>query len=265
MDLEQFKKSFLEKGYGVISQFIDKDDLETLRARCAQIVVDEKEHTIRPTSLLKDDTLTSIIFSKKFLQVIDILPLEYRHFLPNFTVRQNLYVNWHTDDRHAKPDDGLSPALLQCNIYFQDNSSEHGGGIDVACGTQHFSVSEKLQKIEKEDFDYETVGTKSGDLLIFDYRVIHRSTMPKEKPKVDERLALQWTVGADLDRSIGFLEYLMRRQQERLHPSDFGDKRALAYFFDAANVRFPESFMTDTETFIRKSNIFIPECGELVA
>lgn len=247
-----------EKGFAVIPNFLSKAEVEFARNECETLIAQEKELTLKPTTLLKNKFLSNIIFSPNFKNYLSNLSQEYKFFLPNFTVRKNLYIGWHTDDEFVDLDEGSFPGVLQCNIYLQDNSKEYGGGIDIAVGTHKFSKNKKKNLIKTNGFLSEVTSTQAGDLLIFDYRVIHRSTMPTVCVREESRLALQWTVCKSFKRAEMFTKYLVKRQKEKLHLSDFTDTRSIAYFFDAANVNYPTSFLPDIQKIIEREKIIIP-------
>lgn len=257
-------KEFKKLGYLVVPNFINQEQVKALR-KVSEVLLDrENESTLKPTTFLKNSLFTNIIFSVDFKNVINQLSSEYRYFLPNFTIRRNLYIGWHTDDEFVEADEAETPGVLQCNIYLQSNALQTGGGIDVAPGTHQLSQREKKSLIGNENsFFYNTVETNPGDLLIFDYRAIHRSSIAAENSRMDARLALQWTVCKSPDKASMFMQYLIRRQQEKLHLSDFTDKRALGYFFDAVNVIYPDSFDVETQNAITGSNIVVPSFSEM--
>lgn len=258
-------KEHLENfGYLVVPNFISQETVKLLRQESELLLSQEKDATLKPTSLLKNQTMTSVIFSTDFTDVLNSLSDKYKYFLPNFTVRRNLYIGWHTDDEFVEPDQEILPGVLQCNIYLQDNLKETGGGIDIARGTHLLSKNEKKLLINNNSVPFEAAKTKAGDLLIFDYRVIHRSSIPiVPVNNLNSRLALQWTVSLSQDKAHSFMKYLLRRQQEKLHLSDFTDQRALGYFFDAVNVAYPTSFDVPTRNAISLSSITVPTFAEI--
>lgn len=262
------RNSFLEKGYCIAKNFIDADKIENLRIKCDKLLDNEQDATLKSTTFLKDQELSYLLFCDQSKEILNSLSSGYKYFLPNFTIRRNLYVDWHSDDAFISPDTNDLPGVLQCNIYLQDNCANYGGGIDIAIGTQTLNSVIKKEKIsedieDKNRLSYETSKTKAGDFLIFDYRVIHRSTIPKISPRAGSRLAIQWTVCNSLERAQEFVAYLVRRQKERLHLSDFTDKRAIAYFFDAINVSFPSSFLKESRDLLQKNGLLVPSVESL--
>ena len=210
-------QTFKEIGYLTVPNFIDKGQVNSLRDIGESLLGKQNDFTLKPTSFLKDPILSSIIFNQNFIRVLDDLSQEYRFFLPNFTVRKSLYIGWHTDDEFVEVDKDELPGVLQCNIYLQDNTGKNGGGIDIFPGSHRLEKIKKKALIEENKINCETVKTQAGDLLIFDYRVIHRSSIADTKNNLKSRLALQWTVCKSEKRASTFMQYLARRQQERLH------------------------------------------------
>ncbi|MBA2649651.1 MAG: phytanoyl-CoA dioxygenase family protein [Legionella sp.] len=250
---------FQENGYLIVKDFISKNCISDIRDESEKLLFEENSSTLMPTSLLKSTLLSNIIFSSSFIQILNKLSVKYFHFLPNFTIRKDLYVGWHSDDAFVDADTAELPGVLQCNIYLQDNCPNHGGGIDIAPGTHRFTQQKKELLVKAESFEYTTTPLSAGDLLIFDYRVLHRSTMPLIKPRPGSRLALQWTVCKSHEHAEKFISYFIRRQQEKLHLSDFTNNRALAYLNDLQNVHFPYTFLDSTQNNIIRTGVKIYE------
>ncbi len=255
----EVKKFFLENGYVIIPHFIDKSNVEKIRYISNQELEKEKQCTLKPTTLLQNADLADVIFSTKFNDIVTKIDSGYLHYVPNYTVRKDLVINWHFDDEFVSPDEGDLPGIIQCNIYLQDNHKDFGGGIDVVPGSHTFSRDKRKELIQSGNyFDFTSVKSKKGDLLLFDYRIIHRSSMPSQ-PRSSSRMALQWTVARNSSRASEFMDYILRRTKEKLHLSDYTDKRALSYFFDAMNVKYDDSFLNKTCKHIKMHGLFIEQ------
>ncbi len=261
---------FQEKGYIVLSNFISNEVLTLIRTEIENLIIQDQGCALKPTTFLKSSLLSDTIFSAKFRKIVNQLSAGYRYFIPNFTARKNLIMGWHSDDEFSEPDSEPEidsetlPSVLQCNIFLQDNSSEFGGGIDVACGTHQMTLEAKKNLIRDDAIHFETAETKAGDLLIFDYRVVHRSTFPTIKPRDSARLTLEWTVCKNIESAREFTANLVAKQRKKLHLSDFTDQRSLGYFFDAANVSYPSSFLASSKQLIEKNMIVVPTVAEML-
>lgn len=258
--MNKYRQFFKDNGYLIIPSFIHENNVQFYRQEALKQLSIDGEATLRPTLFLQSLPLSQVIFSNAIKSIIGELSENYRYFLPNFTIRNNLYIGWHSDDEFVDNDTHDLPQVVQCNIYLQDNSREHGGGIDVYTGTHTLTKSKKKSLIENDQLLATTIQTKAGDLFLFDYRVLHRSTPPIHGPLVESRLAIQWTMCNSEQSSLSFTNYFLRRQRELLHLSDFTDKRATQYFLDVPNVTFPHSFLPETLKNIQRNNfsIFTP-------
>ncbi|WP_375331733.1 thiamine pyrophosphate-dependent enzyme [Candidatus Tisiphia endosymbiont of Temnostethus pusillus] len=225
-----YKNKLISDGYIVIPKFLSQIELEVARKKAESLLKTLGVNTLPPTNFLKKKELAKFIFSNKFSNVLQELSHRYKFSIPNFTIRKDICIGWHFDDEFVTSNEEKLPEILQCNIYLQDNCISYGGGIDVCKGSHNLSKELKRSKISSNVVDGETIYTKAGDLLIFDYRVIHRSTNPSVAPRDLSRIAIQWTIGKTLRSAKEFLAYLLRRQSEKLHLSDFTNKRALEYF-----------------------------------
>ena len=235
--------SFFEKnGYISVPHFLPSTQIEEVRREALARISEFDEATLRPSEFLKSENLTGFVFSRRLKEVLNAISLEYRFFIPNFTIRSNLYIDWHSDDEFVESEPQTLPEVLQCNIYLQENSEAYGGGIDLSVGTHRLSKEEKKAAVVRGTVPRTIMSTQAGDLLIFDYRVLHRSTFPREKPVGTPRLAIQWTVCRSVSAAKSFLSYLARRQCQTLHLSDYTKTRAVSYFKDIQKVRFPNSF-----------------------
>ncbi|CCD30200.1 conserved hypothetical protein [Candidatus Glomeribacter gigasporarum BEG34] len=236
-----------ETGFFLIQNFLQQNEIKALKDVAVRIFNVDGGSAVLPTIFLKENKLTEIFFHKRmrsFLQ--DIFGYMNRIYLyPNITIRNNLYVNWHTDDfflAENLQDEGALPEFYMFNVYLQDNSKERGGGIDVMSGTHHLGREKKDKIIScPAESTYYSIPSKSGDLIVFDYRIIHRGTIPTVDSNPD-RFALQWTVSTSDKWSSMYLAYLLSRGKQKIHLADFTPQRAKTFFEDISNVVYPDSF-----------------------
>ena len=150
MKKTNIKEFFQKNGYLTVENFLSSSLISTLREQALDKLQNNNEFTLRPTEFLKCNNFTQIIFSHKFKSILQTLSPEYRFYLPNFTIRNNLYIDWHTDDEYTTTDEEALPKILQCNIYLQDNSIEHGGGIDICLSSHKLSKEDKRKIISQK-------------------------------------------------------------------------------------------------------------------
>jgi|GEM_PF-6303660 len=260
----QHKRDFLlENGYVVFPGFLTSAASAAYKNRAIDALLQEDGHTLKPSTFRNMDEIGRIPFSTEVSSLLQELTQAPVTCYPNTTIRRDLYINWHCDDAFLGDfvieKERSLPEFLQCNIYLQPNSIEVGGGIDVCLGSQHLSHEDKRKKIAAGIDDFETVMTQAGDLLLFDYRVIHRSTQPKQPDNLAPRVAIQWTTSRSNQYAPMILAYFNKRRNEKLHLSDFTKQRALAYFNDMFELQYPESFPQDICDLIVKNRITMVE------
>src|SRR5260363_103896 len=87
-------------GFFLIQNFLQQNEIKALKDVAVRIFNVDGGSAVLPTIFLKENKLTESFFHKRmrsFLQ--DKFGYMYRIYLyPNITIRNNLYVNWHTDD-----------------------------------------------------------------------------------------------------------------------------------------------------------------------
>lgn len=230
-----------EQGYVMLPGVLDDVTLDDTRQAARRVLDAHGVDTMRPSDFLAEPALTHALFSPRVRTVIRQLfgPDQTVYLYPNFTIRNNLYINWHTDDffldAPLEAPDAL-PSLYMFNVYLQDNSTEAGGGLDVQAGTHRLSKPERRARASApgpapEHF----VASGAGDLVVFDYRVVHRGTMPSGVGRPD-RMALQWTLSTSDAVAGVYLSYLRARASRKLHISDFTQHRAQAFFDDLPRI-----------------------------
>ncbi len=256
----QHKRDFLlDNGYVVFPGFLSQTKSEEYKNRAIESLMNEDGHTLKPSTFRNMDEIGRIPFSAEVTSILRELTQTSVTCYPNTTIRRDLYINWHCDDAFLGDkviEQGRSlPEFLQCNIYLQPNSIEIGGGIDVCLGSQHLSHQEKREKIAGGIDDFTSVMTQAGDLLLFDYRVIHRSTQPAQPSNLGPRVAIQWTTSRTDKYAPLILEYFNKRRNEKLHLSDFTKQRALGYFNDMFEVQYPSLYPQEICDLINQNNI----------
>ncbi len=256
--LENLKK----QGFFIIPNVLSQNDVEALKDKAIHIFKIYGGGAIRPTIFLKEKLISKIFFQEKISNLLKEIfsDDEIIYLYPNITIRNNLYINWHTDDLFFKEkvqDENSLPEFYMFNIYLQDNSREAGGGLDVMPGTHRLNKEVKKEIILSADeaANY-SILSKAGDLIVFDYRVIHRGTMPITE-RNSHRLALQWTVSTSDKLANIYLTYLLSRVNKKIHISDFTQHRDKAFFEDIPKVNYPDSFNSEGIHFFKDRIKFI--------
>jgi ectoine hydroxylase-related dioxygenase (phytanoyl-CoA dioxygenase family) len=252
------KDKFEQLGYAVIPNVVDQQTIDLMREDHTDIIKDFDLKTLPQHLFLNKQSFIDNIVNKasKYLKTA----FDQNSFVlyPNFTVRESIYLSFHNDSYFMKEDDEKNldkPEFIQCAIYFQDNDENEGGGVTVVPET-HLLSREDRKKIThnvNNGGSGRIVKSKSGDLVIWDARLIHSSTKPLSNPK-EKKLALQWSVSRSDNYSDDFISYLSDRAKKKLHVSDFEAQRPLNFFIDMPNVSL-NSFPEDIQESLLEQNI----------
>ncbi|MEU8030371.1 phytanoyl-CoA dioxygenase family protein [Streptomyces sp. NPDC049099] len=230
-----------KKGYCVIEGYLDPEAVRSLREASENILSGTVGDTMPPSLFLENRELRNAFFSPKLEELVTDLHAKVGPLLlyPNFTVRKGLVVGWHIDDRMlSKPVDeaGDFPSILMFNVFLQDNDPVTGGGVDIVSLSHLFSREQREDLVNHHEYTTEdTVAGKAGDLVVFDYRCVHRGTHPQVPTDVP-RLALQWTFSVGDAVEQDYLRYLRARLTQKLHISDYTNHRAKNFFADLPHI-----------------------------
>ncbi|MBI3855480.1 MAG: phytanoyl-CoA dioxygenase family protein [Planctomycetes bacterium] len=168
-------------------------------------------------------------------------------YLPETVAHDSIRGHWHKDTSaqqkaghrfHWEPD----YLMVQSAIYFQDNTPEYGGGLDIIPGSylREDAFSSPLQRVtnrlRKKGLWPEVKGgapvpTKAGDLVFFHFRSDHRGTPAAVSPIPSEgrKLALFFAASRNNRHVRAYCDYIAGR-------ADYG------YLKDH---RYPESFLEE--------------------
>lgn len=238
---ENHFQALANKGYCVIENYLDPETVQRLRDASENILSPAVGDTMPPSLFLESPELREALFSPRLAEMVGDLNARVGPQLlyPNFTVRKGLVVGWHIDDRMLSRQvdkAGDFPSILMFNVFLQDNDPVHGGGVDIVSGAHHLSREQREELVSNHEYTTEdTVAGKAGDLVVFDYRDVHRGTHPQVSTDVP-RLALQWTFSVGDAVTQDYLRYLRARLTQKLHISDYTKHRAKNFFEDLAQI-----------------------------
>lgn len=215
--MNQYRKTFEEKGFVVIPGVIAKEKISQLRESYTKVLNEQELLTISPIEFLKHDVIAGAPFAKEVVEAINqTLGAEGFNIYPDFTVRQSLYIPWHTDTSFlsdAEAHASKQADFVQCSIYLQDNNWDTGGGLEVISGSHLDKNVNRKRPQDSESFSCEQGGelaaSKAGDLVLWDSRVVHRSILNKEPDQ--PKLAVQWTISKTHCYSQNFIGYIQAR------------------------------------------------------
>jgi hypothetical protein len=155
-------------------------------------------------------------------------------YLPEVAIHDSGYGGWHKDTTsqeaaglrfHLEPD----YRMIQCAIYLQDNDPTYAGGLDVAPGshrrrdrivspptgptTRFLNRVRYRLKTWDDNARRETLATRAGDVVCFDYRLDHRATPPKVRPVPASlrKLAIFMAASANNRHVRTYVDYIKSR------------------------------------------------------
>jgi hypothetical protein len=243
-------KQFQSDGYLIVPKIFSEADMLTCRniflssfnSKLWEIAPNSSPNIINNIYLFFPE-LINIIFSSKFIEAIKDILGQDAVLIPECSIHRNRFIHWHKDtsiqelEKETSHKDYNFP-LIQAAIYFQDNSV-HGGGLTVLPGThmkqdrfKHMlstTVFNKLfhgilKKMEISAFDKAEMSkekidlpTKIGDLLLFDVRIDHRSSLPEKKcldqNTSKDKLAIFNTFGNDNIVTRKYFDFMKQRTE----------------------------------------------------
>ena len=260
--------SYESNGFVIIRGVLSRTEVKELR----EFLLEKSELHGNKRRLLPGQTLLypeiyRIQFRDKVIENLKSIIGPGLCYLPELHVQVNMFgfPGWHTDSASEMPagyllDDNYK--FAKCGIFFQDNTSEWGGGIMVQPRGHKFPLKTKINKL---DFFFKrlsnklfrdsckiNVGTQAGDMVIFDSRLPHASTVPgnmkglsigpcdtiKGISKEFYKYVIYWN-SADIQMSAN---YLKSGGQEKAimqeHPKMGGD----LFLADSRSRHFPEDY-----------------------
>ncbi len=246
------KKHFEEKGYLMVPGVLSKEEVAQIRAKVLHIF-DSGEWKKSPfnTKLSLSDVFETFpefinyTLKAKVVEVVSELLGENPILMPESAIHYRLYTPWHKDTTsqeragHTFHHKGES-LMIEAGFYMQDND-EYGGGLTVmeashvtednfvpppvspsiverAINKVIPTPEEKNKRINPHQHKLVDIPSKAGDLVIFNFKVNHRATLPKnckpsELPKEKEKIAFFNAFSRNNETAYEYLNYLKSRPE----------------------------------------------------
>ena len=248
---------------------LNKEEVEKLRvlisSRLGAIEFYKRQY-IMPSDLIKYPELYEVLFNEKLVEKLKIIFGKNVKYVPDFLVQANQYEKyrrgWHFDSQsegsapHIRDKDYL---IGKVGIYLQDNTEEFGGGIDILKmgyklfpSTTNSIFNRILIKLYRR-IDWNIFGglfgrslpIKAGDCVIFDSRLPHTGTVPKNYgnftiPEEKVKNVIYMDVG-DRSSTKKYLNHNFNRaaiSELRIN----GDE---LYWADYLRLKYPEDYPLD--------------------
>lgn len=212
------ERSFCQDGFVVIPGMFDRSSVQGFRRAAQELLPLQKppyKSQFSNTALFSE-SLRGVFLNSKLIETLRGLFGDDFVFVNEFALHDSFYSGWHTDTSSSEGKSGhnfmWSPGFYLANvaIYLQDNL-DTGGGLD-AVPRSHLLDDPVAMTIRKEkDFppdyrseytddpyaDGRTLRTKAGDVVIFNLRASHRSSVATREPttEADRKMAIFLMVG----------------------------------------------------------------------
>jgi hypothetical protein len=206
---------FIEGGYLHLVNPAGRKTAETVRAKVLEMTSGQDRVAVKASEIVSQPDLMDGFLSETLLGTLRDIFQERFVFMPAITIRKNWYEDWHIDAAFRGDLGGAEarPDFVQCALYWQANVPGQGGGLSVIPGT-HLRVSQDGRYLLDANFFnfsafVEDVENAAGDYVVWDGRLVHRSTAPG--PDAPVRLAMFMTVARASANYRRFIAHLDRR------------------------------------------------------
>ncbi len=257
----KYKQQLFELGYTVIPNMIHADKINDIRDSYLHLFEESNVSTLKPSEFLKYSTISDTIFNDNVMEAVSNVVGNNYCLYPDFTIRKNLYIPWHTDTSYLdinQTDSYEDSNFVQMSIYLQDNTLETGGGLEIITGSHRIkNINRKNLLNNNINFSNSSLmPSNSGDLVFWDSRLIHKSRENSLNAQCI-KLAVQWTISQNEKFSQQYLQYLYDRiNAYNTHVSDnIENNREMLYLNDIPNIQFPFSFTNHQIHKINKFNV----------
>lgn len=198
-------ESFSEFGFVIVKGLLSPQEVERLRLFIREkITLYGNKKRMNSYEAHQHPELYLLQFKERAVKMLQQVLGEDLCYYPNLSVQHNMFGNpgWHTDSNsegYAKYLQAPDYKFAKCGIFLQDNTEDWGGGVKVLPKGHKLSILTGEPRIDFRvrrflDFcsiNYSfpikpmTVDTNAGDLLIFDSRLLHASTLPQKNAELN--------------------------------------------------------------------------------
>lgn len=208
--------AFLRDGYAIVPQLFSPDEAEAIRAATiaevealassGDAVVAERdgEQRLSPRGdMLSYVSLRRVLLDPRLIavatEVLGGTPYYWGESGVNVGALRGASRGWHTDADTTPVTHGARFPLVRCGLYFQD-TKRHSDGLAVVRGSHTKDVLSKRfsRRLRTAAIPWigapgtTLVGTSPGDLVIWDFRLLHSGEVVRLKAAPSLPLPLNW-------------------------------------------------------------------------
>lgn len=288
--MEEFEKpgSFAKFGFVIIRGLLSPQEVEKLREFIQEkIPLHGQKKCMSSYDTYQYSELYLLQFEERAVNMLKQVLGENLCYYPDLHVQHNMFGypwGWHTDansEGYAKYLQDPDYKMAKCGIYLQNNTVEWGGGIELLPKGHKLSVMTGVPRIDlkirrfldfcstKFSFPIKPlrVDTKAGDMLIFDTRLLHASTLPQKIdelkrvpgdnqflgiPREHEKIVVYWDA-SNSKMKKDFLEHAVKR-------AEIEESGSALFFSSWTRNYFPDDFSEDFIARAKKRGVEIG-CG----
>lgn len=258
MDYKDLRQKLLSQGYCIVPAVLGEGEVADLRNFCCGELRKAHSDAISGTDFLNIPRLAAIPFSQPVTAALRGVLGENFVIVPEFTMQSGRSGPWHFDASSHRDASWLNdPDYLQVQlgIYLQANHPDYAGGLAVIPKSHRVpfsffgfgSMPARIMRWFYRRFGMaKTAPARPGDLLIFDFRLLHRGIPPRvaAAPEAFRKYAI--FSGAANSGKYGRLYMQVMKKR-----GDAGDP----FYRDSAGIRFPDSYPPDIVERCQKDRI----------
>jgi len=262
--------SFSRNGVGIVRQALNPEEVEMLRRfALSQIHGQGDPVQLFPRHVFAEPEFRLIPFRERIVSALRASLGDPLTYIPSMTLHYNQFGHgWHTDsssEAHQPYLQSSNYRFAKCGVYLQDNTEDWGGGIVVVPGAHTYPIRSPFLVLNRKfkttmnrlrkTLGAVTVDIRAGDMIFFDSRLPHKSSLPSGIPKPtkesrtqepieipDEhaKLILYWDA-CNGEMARDFMENSIRRAGKI--PGELDG--SVAFFSDYIRHRFPDNYPED--------------------
>ena len=260
------KYLFESKGYYVF-ELSDFEKVKDLRAEIEKIINKEPDKSIYYIDAVLGSNLWKLQFDKDILKVCKEIFGEFG-FINDFNLQSeridvgDKFKGWHPDcgSEGDAPYLGKSDyKFAKIGVYFQKNAKGLAGGIDVVPYSHHLHKFPRLIRnslyriiVLFDGIFGRTVSINPGSIIVFDSRLLHRSTELLDSDiKRERKFVLYWEITNDDCAQDFLLNAVKRGYRSNINTGD------PSFFRSYLPYSFPEDYHQEYVKSAKDANISI--------
>tara|TARA_B100000401_G_scaffold358856_1_gene256365 strand:- start:3235 stop:4143 length:909 start_codon:yes stop_codon:yes gene_type:complete len=264
----QLYNEYSRRGYVLSKSVIDEDQCDKLRKYIKSLIrknPKSEKNIILHSKCIKDKKIYEILFNKKINENLKKI-FGKKYFINQFEIQYNSFPlkknsGYHYDSQSERNNSYLKDKNYKfgkVGIYLQDNNIEFGGGINVV-PYSHKIFPIKSLRLENYikmvmSFFKKRISSSKGDAIIFDSRLLHTGTDPRnllknknsisqneleKNIKGNDKIAIYWNVCIKKYNNSYLRNSIERCIKHELNDSDH------KYYSDHLRLHYPSNYSSN--------------------